>query len=112
MYTEASNRKLGDKARLLSPVEPAAPGGSCLQFWYHMYGARMGTLSVRLKVNGLLQNTPLWSESGNKGNVWKVATTTIKSRYSYQVWTCHFPNWFLIVLILLLYHVQFYCYIS
>lgn len=85
MYTEASNpRKRGDIARLLSPVNTATQG-SCLQFWYHMQGANMGTLSVLLKTNNILMKTPLWSESGDKGDTWKIATTTIKTTDSYQV---------------------------
>ena len=84
MYTEATGRKFGDKARLLGPVEKATTG-QCLQFWYHMYGSNMGTLSVHLKINNVLQKTAIWSESGNKGNVWKLATKTITSSSTYQV---------------------------
>ena len=85
MYTEASYQKPGDKARLISPINPTTPG-SCLEFWYHMKGAQMGTLSVYLKINNKLQTVPLWSESGNKGNQWMIASTTIKTSDSYQVY--------------------------
>ncbi|XP_057298293.1 MAM and LDL-receptor class A domain-containing protein 2-like isoform X2 [Hydractinia symbiolongicarpus] len=84
MFTEASNKKNGDKARILSPVN-AATQGQCLQFWYHMYGADMGTLSVFLKVRNVLQKIPIWSESGDKGNVWKIATKTISSTDTFQI---------------------------
>lgn len=84
MYTEATSRTPGDKARTMSPVNPSTTG-SCLQFWYHMYGYDMGTLSVYLKINNKLQSSPLWSEFGDKGKQWKIATVTIKSGYSYQV---------------------------
>ena len=84
MYTEATSRKQGDKARIMSPANPSTTG-SCLQFWYHMYRYDMGTLSVYLKTNNKLQSSPLWSEFGDKGNQWKIATATIKSGYSYQV---------------------------
>ena len=84
MYTEASNRKPGQLARLLSPIEQKTTG-KCLKFWYHMYGSSMGTLSVKLKINNVLQRQPIWSESGNKGNVWKLASATVKSSGSFQV---------------------------
>lgn len=50
MYTESSApRRRGDKAWLLSPAYPSTIG-SCLQFYYHMYGAQIGTLNVYLQV--------------------------------------------------------------
>lgn len=85
MYTEATGRSSGDVARILSPIESATTG-SCLQFWYHMYGSGMGTLSVYLKTGNRLANRPIWSESGDKGNQWRKATTTIISRSAYQVY--------------------------
>ena len=85
MYTEASRQLSGDKARLVSPLY-SKTSARCLSFWYHMYGTGMGTLRVYLKVNGALQLKPLWAESGNKGDVWRVARTTMKSPlYNYQV---------------------------
>ena len=85
MYTEASSQKEGDKARMVSPVYPKK-SARCLSFWYHMFGQTMGTLRVFLKVNGTLQIKPIWSESGNKGNVWRVGRATMKSPYTdYQV---------------------------
>ncbi|KAL8608892.1 hypothetical protein ACOMHN_065230 [Nucella lapillus] len=49
MYMEASNKRVGQKARLLSPVYHDS-GSMCLQFYYHMYGTGMGVLSVYTKV--------------------------------------------------------------
>lgn len=98
MFTEASSKKNGDKARILSPVN-AATQGQCLQFWYHMYGADMGTLSVFLKVRNVLQKIPVWSESGDKGNVWKIATKTISSTDTFQVesFTCNLNTMLMLV---------------
>lgn len=54
MYTESSApRRRGDKAWLVSPVYPLTIG-SCLQFYYHMYGTNIGTLNVYLQVKYLL----------------------------------------------------------
>ncbi len=45
LYIEASDAaNKGDKAWLIS--EHYEPGLHCLVFWYHLYGAGMGTLNV------------------------------------------------------------------
>lgn len=46
MYIESSGKKLGAAARLRSPVIPRS-GGACVEFWYHMFGATTGNLTVR-----------------------------------------------------------------
>nr|KAG5689549.1 hypothetical protein BaRGS_022052 [Batillaria attramentaria] len=69
MYIEASApRHRGDKAQLISPSQ-AASAGSCLRFWYHMYGRYMGTLSVYLRTGGRIVNT-IFNVSGDQGNRW------------------------------------------
>ena len=85
MYTEASSpRSRGDKARLISPTEPATTG-SCLEFWYHMYGSQIGTLNVYIRKSNTLPSRPLWAENGNQRNIWKVARKTITSAQPYEV---------------------------
>ena len=85
MYTEASSpRSRGDKARLISPTNPATTG-SCLEFWYHMYGTDIGTLNVYARVGNTLPTRALWSENGNQGNVWKIARTTISNTQAFEV---------------------------
>ena len=64
MYIEASYpRRLGDYAELISPPLPFR-GRVCLAFYYHMYGATIGILTVTL--NG----RTLFRKSGNQGNIW------------------------------------------
>ena len=62
-FTEASGADAGDVAELISPCVDVPTGGSSyLSFWYHMYGASMGTLHVDVN-NGTTWindvNTPL-----------------------------------------------------
>ncbi|XP_074659538.1 hatching enzyme 1.2-like, partial [Tubulanus polymorphus] len=38
MYTEATLRKDGDVAKLVSPMFQSAPEGACVRFYYHMFG--------------------------------------------------------------------------
>ena len=71
MYIEASSPQIaGDNAKL----ELSVSGNeqlSCLQFYYHMYGDSMGTLTV-FSGNAVAFNT-----SGNHGYHWIKAEITI-----------------------------------
>ncbi|KAL9953498.1 hypothetical protein ACROYT_G040921 [Oculina patagonica] len=71
MYIETSSpRNAGDNAKLELSV--SGNGAlSCLKFYYHMYGATIGTLNV---FNG---NSVVFSKSGNRGSYWIEATITI-----------------------------------
>ncbi|UJR31098.1 hypothetical protein I4U23_018606, partial [Adineta vaga] len=86
MYIETSSpQKQGDKARLITPEYKVAAGGSCLQFFYHMWGASTGALNVYLKVGQTLEGRPLWALSGDQGNLWRPARATIKTTGKFQV---------------------------
>lgn len=67
IYTEASvnNNKT---ARLLSPPLQVSTI-VCVNFWYHMYGANVNRINLRLKHGGAL-GQPLWTKIGNQGNRW------------------------------------------
>ncbi|CAH3118157.1 unnamed protein product [Pocillopora meandrina] len=85
MYTEVSplNLNAGDTAHLRSPRYPATQG-SCLQFWYHMYGRTIGTLNVYVETFSIFKSK-VWSKTGNDSNIWNVAQVNIKSRSGYQI---------------------------
>ena len=51
IYMEASWRTTGNKAIIASPTIPVYTP-SCLEFYYHMYGAGMGTLKVAPQLSG------------------------------------------------------------
>lgn len=86
MFIEASfPQKENDKARLISPEYTVTPGGSCLQFFYHMWGQTTGALNVFLKEGEIIQSPPLWSLKGDQGNLWRSASATIKSTGKYRV---------------------------
>ncbi|XP_065572003.1 MAM and LDL-receptor class A domain-containing protein 1-like isoform X2 [Artemia franciscana] len=73
-YLEASGaRSLNDSARLFSPLYKAELSkDSCFIFWYHMYGASMGTLNILLKPENkqFFESKLLFTQSGNLGNQW------------------------------------------
>lgn len=88
MYIETSApRKQGDKARLLSEdFAPTTSSGRCLKFWYHMYGATIGTLRILVKTGpGNQSETAIWELSGNFGNQWYSGQAPVTSGVMYQV---------------------------
>lgn len=54
MYIETSNGASGYKARLATPVQDAEDGSHCIEFFYHMYGDDIGTLSVYQRTVSLI----------------------------------------------------------
>ena len=88
MYTEASSRRPGDKARLLGPTQPATQG-KCLRFFYHMKGAGIGTLNVFYKSQNVLHR--LWTRTGQAGSLWHGASVTITANFEYQVGGFGYP---------------------
>lgn len=86
MYIETSiPRKPGDKARLISPQYDIGAGGSCLQFFYHMWGMDTGALNVYLKVGNNVEGSPLWALNGDQGNLWRPARATVQTQGKFQV---------------------------
>jgi len=49
----------------------------CLDFWYFMYGANVGTLSV-IKISGITSLTR-WTNTGGKGYEWYHGQVNVKS---------------------------------
>ncbi|XP_072046224.1 uncharacterized protein [Amphiura filiformis] len=79
IYVEASSPRLrDDTARLTSPQISAIPGiiyNCSIQFWYHMFGNHIGSLTVYSK--SLDEDdvaTLQWTKSGNQGDEWHLAT--------------------------------------
>lgn len=71
MYTETSSGVLGSRYILDGPCFDLAPlTNPAFSFWYHMFGATMGTLSVEVSSDNCLSYTEVFSLSGNQGDVW------------------------------------------
>jgi len=90
LYTETSGISGALDAYLISPeFDLAMYENTSISFWYHMYGANMGTLSVQVSTDG----GSVWSSdisvnwadgaatsvSGDKGGIWHEATADISS---------------------------------
>ncbi|XP_053138494.1 apical endosomal glycoprotein [Hemicordylus capensis] len=81
-----ASRSQGLSARLASSPQEAAGNVSCLSFWYRMDGPQIGTLNLKVKCAGELEQV-LWTRTGSQGAVWHrgVATITHQPGGNYQV---------------------------
>ena len=59
---------------------PTSSKSMCLNFWYMMYGASLGTLNVYQKVGASLGNA-IWTVSGDQGlrRTWLKGQVTLNS---------------------------------
>lgn len=79
MYIETSSpRQPGDNAKLDSPKLQFS-GSMCLKFYYHMYGADIGTLNVNINGN------KVFTASGDQGNKWLIAAVDVNLSGKYAV---------------------------
>lgn len=85
MYIEASNMVYGQRAYLISRSLRGTSGKQCLTFFYHMYGAGTGLLSVYLKREGDDEDIPLWRRTGEQSISWLRAVIEYESGRNYQV---------------------------
>ena len=80
LYTEASScfNKTG---YIYTPCfDFSSASGPSLNFWYHMYGSNMGTLSIQASTDGGTSWSPnLYSISGDQGNSWKEANVNVNT---------------------------------
>ena len=73
MYIEASSlHQPGDDAKLYSPPLKFF-GIMCLEFYYYMSGASIGSLNVTIN------ETVVFSASGDKGGIWHKANINTSS---------------------------------
>ena len=85
LFTEASSPQAeGDDAILESPcIDLTGASQADLDFWYHMYGAGMGTLEVQVAAStgascaSLGGYASAFSVSGNQGDLWTAANVSL-----------------------------------
>ena len=78
LYVEATNPNFPSKlAELYGPcIDLSGIGSAQLSFWYHMWGADMGTLSLDV-FSGGSWTTDVWTLSGDQGNSWQQAVVSL-----------------------------------
>lgn len=73
-----------DRAQLRSRMIGTSCKPCKFNFWYHMYGSSVNSLSVYMQpISGPRQT--LWTKSGNQGNRWIKASADLVSAVPYQV---------------------------
>jgi hypothetical protein len=56
-----------------------------LNFYYHLYGRNIGTLRVDISINNGVSWNQIWTESGNKGNIWNKAYVDLSPYQNQQI---------------------------
>ncbi|MFT7812312.1 MAM and LDL-receptor class A domain-containing protein 2-like isoform X1 [Arapaima gigas] len=87
LYMESSSpSEEGQVAEVRSPLlPPAGHQGYCLTFWFHMFGATVGTLKSFLHESGSPQRTLVWQRAGTQSDQWQVAHIHITLQKVHQV---------------------------
>ncbi len=85
LYTESSG-PCNSTGYIYSPsFDFSSISNPLLEFWYHMYGVDMGTLSVQASTDGGSSwSADLWSQSGDQGDNWLNASIDISSYQGYS----------------------------
>ncbi|XP_078488821.1 integrin alpha-2 [Ciona intestinalis] len=84
LYIEASDTSRGWESAMVSTPPLTATAGSCLRFWYHMYGSSIGSLNVYAhdNVTGLVM---VWNKDGPQVNAWQEGYATIINEYLHTI---------------------------
>ncbi|XP_075376121.1 apical endosomal glycoprotein [Mycteria americana] len=76
----------GQRAQLVTYRQEPATAQRCLSFWYRLAGPQIGTLNLKLRLEGA-EETVLWSRRGTQGSVWHRGWVTLPAtgRRQYRV---------------------------
>ncbi|NWX13178.1 AEGP protein, partial [Aegotheles bennettii] len=66
----------GQRAQLISDRREPAAAPRCLSFWYRLAGPQIGTLNLKLRLEGA-EETVLWTRRGTQGSVWHRGQATL-----------------------------------
>ncbi|XP_033117835.1 MAM and LDL-receptor class A domain-containing protein 1-like, partial [Anneissia japonica] len=85
IYIETSfPRKYNQTARIWTPSYPAT-NGTCVEWFYHMYGTTVNTLNVYIvNTNGTV-GTPVWTKRDDQGDFWQLGQISIETSSTYQI---------------------------
>nr|WP_321237364.1 choice-of-anchor D domain-containing protein [uncultured Psychroserpens sp.] len=85
LFTEGSNPNFNYVFNLDSPCFDLTSATTAqFSFYYHMYGANMGTLDLEVSTdNGLTYSAPIWTQAGqlqtSSAQAWQLATINLNS---------------------------------
>ncbi|NXB81451.1 AEGP protein, partial [Donacobius atricapilla] len=78
----------GQQAQLLTSRQEPVAAPRCLSFWYRLAGPQIGTLNLKLRLEGG-EEVVLWTRRGTQGSIWHQAWATLPTtgQQRYQVRT-------------------------
>ncbi|KAG9273992.1 MAM and LDL-receptor class A domain-containing protein 2-like [Astyanax mexicanus] len=87
VYVESSSpNRRGQVAQLKSPLlSPAGEKGYCLQLWYHMFGATVGSLKLFLQNVSSRKTTLMWQRTGSQENKWQLVQSHVTLQEVHQI---------------------------
>ncbi|NXH22444.1 AEGP protein, partial [Bucco capensis] len=76
----------GQLAKLITYYQEPATIWRCLSFWYRLAGPQIGTLNLKLQLEGA-EETVLWTRRGTQGSIWHRGQATLPTtgRQRYRV---------------------------
>ncbi|XP_035827620.1 MAM and LDL-receptor class A domain-containing protein 2-like [Aplysia californica] len=77
--------RLGDNAILKSDPVQFSGSTSCLEFWYNMYGAGIGNLTVYTRSSSSNVTNKKWDLGGDQGNSWKIARVALTESSPFEI---------------------------
>ncbi|NXW20696.1 AEGP protein, partial [Circaetus pectoralis] len=66
----------GQRAQLVTYRQEPIAAPHCLSFWYRLAGPQIGTLNLKLQLEGV-EETVLWTRRGTQGSVWHRGWATL-----------------------------------
>ncbi|NXI67052.1 AEGP protein, partial [Anseranas semipalmata] len=66
----------GQHAQLITYGQEPAATPRCLSFWYRLAGPQIGTLNLKLQLEGA-EETVLWTQRGTRGSLWHRGLVTL-----------------------------------
>ncbi|KAM4729149.1 apical endosomal glycoprotein [Anableps anableps] len=87
LYIESSHPSQKENTAQLKSLllPPGGQKGYCFTFWYHMFGATVGSLKMFLKTADSLDKTLVWQQSGSQGDEWLLAQSHVTLQRVHQV---------------------------
>ena len=76
MYIETSNAPPNTEAKMYSPWYYNY-GQSCVQFFYHMFGAQIGELNILIRYAQGLNVYKMFSKAGNQNDTWRLGQASV-----------------------------------
>ncbi|XP_014854147.1 PREDICTED: MAM and LDL-receptor class A domain-containing protein 2-like [Poecilia mexicana] len=87
LYIESSHPSEKENTAQLKSLllPPAGENGYCFTFWYHMFGATVGSLKMLLKSADSSNKILVWQQSGSQGDEWLLVQSHVTLQRVHQV---------------------------